>query len=204
MAPMRKSMKLNQQDITWVILSGGQSSRMGGVDKGFIRLHNKPLIEHVYHALSQQTDRIMISANRNQTQYQTYAPVLSDVIADFPGPLGGIHAALSKIIDSEWIGFVPCDSPTIPADLIVRFCHAYQMGTEVLVAHDGQSYQPVFVLFHRSVLAQLSDYLAQGERKLLRFIHQCQHNPVDFSDKPSMFINLNTPRQLAELNRPLS
>ena len=31
----------------WVILAGGQASRMGGNDKGLIELAGKPFIQHV-------------------------------------------------------------------------------------------------------------------------------------------------------------
>lgn len=49
---------LQPTQTSWVILAGGQASRMGGKDKGLIELNQKPLIEHVIKRLSPQTPRI--------------------------------------------------------------------------------------------------------------------------------------------------
>ncbi|QSA19931.1 NTP transferase domain-containing protein, partial [Vibrio furnissii] len=40
---------------SWVILAGGQASRMGGNDKGLIKLNDKPLVQHVLERLQPQT-----------------------------------------------------------------------------------------------------------------------------------------------------
>lgn len=85
---------LQPTQTSWVILAGGQASRMGGKDKGLIELNQKPLIEHVIERLSPQTPRILINANRNQDAYRAFGFVFSDQFKDFPGPMGGIHAGL--------------------------------------------------------------------------------------------------------------
>ncbi len=81
---------------SWVILAGGQASRMGGKDKGLVELNGSPLIQYVINKLSQQDVSITINANRNLDSYQAFAPVVSDSFPDYPGPLGGIHAGLKK------------------------------------------------------------------------------------------------------------
>ncbi|MFA0708552.1 NTP transferase domain-containing protein, partial [Vibrio sp. 10N.222.48.A3] len=50
---------------SWVILAGGQASRMGGKDKGLVELNGSPLIQYVINKLSQQDVSITINANRN-------------------------------------------------------------------------------------------------------------------------------------------
>lgn len=81
---------LQPSDTSWVILAGGQASRMGGQDKGLIQLNGQPLVQHVIDKLAPQTPTLLINANRNQSQYQQFAPVISDEFPDYPGPLGGI------------------------------------------------------------------------------------------------------------------
>lgn len=63
---------------SWVILAGGQASRMGGKDKGLVELNGSPLIQYVINKLSQQDVSITINANRNLDSYQAFAPVVSD------------------------------------------------------------------------------------------------------------------------------
>ncbi|USD39910.1 molybdenum cofactor guanylyltransferase MobA [Vibrio sp. SCSIO 43135] len=182
---------------SWVILAGGQASRMGGQDKGLIELDGKPLIEHVLDRLSPQASSITINANRNQQRYKQFAPVISDTFPDYPGPLGGIHAGLLNS-ETDWVGYVPCDSPQINTDLVERFCSQVQPDSDILVAHDGEFKQPVFTLFHKRVLPKLTAFLESGDRKIILLYKGCNTSYVDFSDSPQCFVNLNTPEELAQ------
>ncbi|ENP8343256.1 molybdenum cofactor guanylyltransferase MobA [Vibrio harveyi] len=191
---------LQPTQTSWVILAGGQASRMGGKDKGLIELNQKPLIEHVIERLSPQTPRILINANRNQDAYRAFGFVFSDQFKDFPGPMGGIHAGLVHA-ETDWVGFVPCDSPQINTDLVERFCNAVKEDTDILVAHDGDHQQPVFTLYHKRVLPKLTAFLERGDRKIILLYKECNTNYVDFSDSPNCFVNLNTPEELAQFGQ---
>ena len=182
---------------SWVILAGGQASRMGGKDKGLVELNGSPLIQYVINKLSQQDVSITINANRNLDSYQAFAPVVSDSFPDYPGPLGGIHAGL-KNASTDWVGFVPCDSPQISDDLVERFCSAVKEDSDILVAHDGEFKQPVFTLFHKRVLPKLEAFLERGDRKIILLYTECVTEYVDFSDSPNCFVNLNTPEELTQ------
>ena len=182
---------------SWVILAGGQASRMGGKDKGLVELNGSPLIQYVIDKLSQQDVSITINANRNLDSYQAFAPVVSDSFPDYPGPLGGIHAGL-KNASTDWVGFVPCDSPQISDDLVERFCAAVKEDSDILVAHDGEFKQPVFTLFHKRVLPKLEAFLERGDRKIILLYKECVTEYVDFSDAPNCFVNLNTPEELTQ------
>lgn len=84
----------------------------------------------------------------------------------------------------------------INLDLVERFCAAIDDGVEILVAHDGDHLQPVFTLFHTSVLPRLETFLRRGDRKIILLYQECQTKWVDFSDSPDCFVNLNTPEEL--------
>lgn len=182
---------------SWVILAGGQATRMGGQDKGLVQLNDKPLIQHVIERLTPQTERIMINANRNQSIYAQFGEVFSDQFKDYPGPMGGIHAGLLNA-PTDWVGFVPCDSPLINDDLVERFCASVTDETDILVAHDGDHQQPVFTLYHKRVLPKLTAFLERGDRKIILLYKECHTQYVDFSDSPNCFVNLNTPEELAQ------
>lgn len=191
---------LQPTQTSWVILAGGQASRMGGKDKGLIELNQKPLIAHVIDRLSPQTPSILINANRNQDAYGQFGFVFSDQFKDYPGPMGGIHAGLVHA-ETDWVGFVPCDSPQINTDLVERFCHAAQDDTDILVAHDGDHQQPVFTMYHKRVLPKLTAFLERGDRKIILLYRECNTRYVDFSDSPNCFVNLNTPEELSQFGQ---
>ena len=63
---------ISTKDITGLILAGGRAQRMGGIDKGLIPFHGKPLIESAIAKLKPQVQTIVINANRSITKYATY------------------------------------------------------------------------------------------------------------------------------------
>lgn len=192
---------LSAEQTSWVILAGGQASRMGGNDKGLVQLAGKAMIEHVIDTLAPQTAEIAINANRNQDEYSQYGAVFGDKLQGYPGPLGGMHAAILHLTDAEWIGFVPCDCPQLPHDLVARMAAACQADTDILVAHDGEHIQPVVTLLHRRILPKLEAFLDNGDRKIILLYRQCNMLTVDFSDQPNAFVNLNTPVELAQFGQ---
>ncbi|MGL5947669.1 MAG: molybdenum cofactor guanylyltransferase MobA [Aeromonas sp.] len=197
---------VNSLPCSAVILAGGRGARMGGVDKGWQLLADKPLILHVLTRIAPQVDEVLISANRSVAAYAALAPVLMDAPATgaaeattpaFAGPLAGMLAGL-RAARHDWVLFVPCDCPALPHDLVARFTSALAAQPyQALIAHDGERLQPVIALLHRALADDLAAALAAGERRIDRWYAGIHHVWVDFSDVPSAFINLNDPEALA-------
>ncbi|MDM5131800.1 molybdenum cofactor guanylyltransferase MobA [Aeromonas piscicola] len=182
--------------VSAVILAGGRATRMGGEDKGWVKLAGRPLIDHVLDRLRPQVDEVLINANRSQDRYQALATVISDDNPDYLGPLAGMQAGLAAA-RHDWVLFVPCDGPALPHDLMARFRAALTPVTELVVAHDGDWLQPVVALLHKSQLPSLSAALAEGERKIDIWFARHRMAVVSFADQPDAFINLNSPAELA-------
>ncbi len=194
--------KTGSEQITAVILAGGEGSRMGGIDKGLLELNGQPLIEHVMARIAPQVAQLIISANRNLERYQSYGyPVITDQMTD-KGPLAGILSALQHC-QSDWLLTIPCDTPRIPIDLVARMRNAADQTTQqklaaIYSAHDGEQLQPLFSMIHRDLTTSLQDYLAAGNRKVARWLMQQGYVAVDFSDQADAFANINTPEMLAQ------
>ena len=192
-----------QYPITGVILAGGRATRMGGEDKGLIQLHGNYLINHVITVLRPQVDTLFINANRNQDRYRelTDLPIISDIIAEYPGPLAGIATGLQHAT-TEYVFFTPCDSPLIPKDLVARLYQAMQQQQAAIstVMIDGYL-QPVFALIQRRLLPELLEFLDSGQRKVEMWYRHYPLVSVDFSDQSANFVNLNSPEELAQLDR---
>ncbi|MDO5055206.1 MAG: molybdenum cofactor guanylyltransferase MobA [Pasteurella oralis] len=188
--------------ISAVILAGGQARRMGGVDKGLQLFQQQPLFQHVYQRLQLQIDEIAINANRNQHIYaQSGLTVFSDQLAGFQGPLSGILTALQRA-STDFVLFVPCDCPFLPTNLLEKLKSAVCFP-EILIAyaHDGEREHPTFCLVSTQLKHALADYLASGERRMLKFMQQHHAVAVDFSENKSAFTNMNT---LIDLNNKKS
>lgn len=190
--------------ISAIILSGGRATRMNGVDKGLVLLRQKPLIAHVIARLTPQVSEILINANREIAQYKTFClPVLQDEQADFIGPLAGFSLGL-KYCKHDYLLTVPCDSPLLPRDLAQRLMTSLlEHNAEIAVASSDGNTHPVFCLCKKSVLASLTDYIAQGERRVSAWQKSLNYIEVDFSDCSEAFVNLNTLEDLTALEAKL-
>ena len=197
-------MTVQTHNFSAVILAGGQARRMGGTDKGLLRLNGKAMIEHVIEALEPQCDSIVINANRNHDEYRKFnCPVVADLDKDFNGPLAGM-AACMQACSSEFILTLPCDSPVVAADYVERmFKVQSDTSAEICVARDADRLQPVFCLIDCQLLDSMLSYLASGQRKIDRWFSQHSLAEVDFSDHQQMFNNINTPDDLKNMEKEL-
>jgi molybdopterin-guanine dinucleotide biosynthesis protein A len=191
--------------ISSIILSGGRATRMGGVDKGFVQLQQKPLIQHVIDRLRPQVDEIIINANREIEQYLALGyPVLLDGTPDFIGPLAGVYLGL-KHAQHDYVLTTPCDSPLLPLDLASRLlASSLENNADIAVATSNGDTHPVFCLCKKSVLKNLEEYLVNGGRKVSAWQKSQKYIEVDFSDYNDAFVNLNTLEDLAALELKMS
>jgi molybdopterin-guanine dinucleotide biosynthesis protein A len=182
-----------------LILAGGQGRRMGGVDKGLVELDGKPLVAWVRAALDAQGltfERVFVSANRHAERYAAWGDaVLPDVWPDQPGPLAGMHAGLAACRTPQLL-VVPCDVPSLPADLAVRLAAAVtQGGASAAYASSAGRAHPTVCLLSTTLLPGLDARLAQGQRRVFDWLRAIDAVEVDFA-APS-FVNLNTPEDVA-------
>jgi molybdenum cofactor guanylyltransferase len=187
-------MSIPKENITAVILAGGQGRRMGGQDKGLILFNGRPIIEILIESLRAQQLGVLINANRNQPAYRAYGyPVIGDELEDYQGPLAGFAAAMASV-KTDYILTLPCDSPILAENFVANFIDAQdKQNSSVCVAHDGERLQPVYALLETRLLDDLIQFLGSGERKIDRWYGLHDYVQVDFSADTTMFQNINTP-----------
>lgn len=180
---------------------------MGGLDKGLIEVRGRPLVAYALDALREVAGRVLISANRHRERYAVFGyPVIVDDggAGTFEGPLAGLFSAM-KAADTPYILAVPCDSPFMSGALLRRLVDALQAGNaDVAAAHDGLRFHPVFLMAKRRLMPDLQQFLASGERKLGLWLARHRLAAADYSDLPELFVNVNTPEDLSDLERRLA
>ena len=195
---------ISSKDITGLILAGGRAQRMGGIDKGLIPFHGKPLIESAIEKLKPQVHTMVINANRNITKYAAYGyPVIMDETPDFSGPLAGFSAGL-KACNTPNLLTSPCDSPLQPNNLAELLSAEMERGDFQLVYASSKEAdskvwaQPVFCLMRANLQDSLASFLLKGDLKIDRWFKELRSSTVIFDD-PQMFANVNTPEELKSL-----
>ena len=191
------------EDVTGIVLAGGQGRRMGGVDKGLVALAGQPMVAHVIGRLAPQVGPILVNANQNAPTYAALGyPVVPDAVGGFAGPLAGLHAGLARA-RTPYAVTVPCDSPFLPTDLVARLGAALLRERAALaVAKTFDQPHPVFALVRRDVFPNLTAFLAGGGRKIDAWYASLAVVEVPFDDCADAFRNINTRDELDAASRP--
>ena len=191
-----------------VILAGGQATRMGGGDKGLLRLGGRTLLAHVIDRLEPQVAGLALNANGDGARFARFGlPVLPDTIDGFAGPLAGVLAGLDWAAEqgADTIVTAAADTPFFPCDLVPQLLLAAEgMANPLVLAATpdpkrGQARHPTFGLWPVALRDDLRAALRGGLRKVV--LWSDQHNgrealfPVTGVDP---FFNVNTPDDLQQ------
>jgi len=190
-----------------VILAGGRATRMGGGDKGLLRLGGKTLLDHVIERVAPQVAHLALNANGDAARFAGLGlPVLADSVAGNPGPLAGVLAGLDWAADKggSHIVTAAADTPFLPPDLVPRLLLASETaGAPIALAATrdaarGVLRQPTIGLWPVALRDDLRAALAGGLRKVVLWADGHGAASAVFPDTPfDPFFNINTPEDLA-------
>ena len=186
---------MNERAQTYgVILAGGASRRMGGADKGALRLDGKRLFDHVYAKLAPQVTHVLISGAHD------YGAGLNAVPDDKDGPAGpaaGLFAITlwlkTRAPEVRRFLTAPVDAPLLPSDLAVRLME----GEGSTVVRCAGRIHPTFGCWD---VNHLHAYF-KGTRSRAPALHEIARSvsarEVAF-ETAFAFTNINTPEDLKE------
>ncbi|WP_394208501.1 molybdenum cofactor guanylyltransferase MobA [Pseudomonas putida] len=179
-----------------LILAGGRGQRMGGRDKGLVAWQGEPLVAHLQRVVRPLSDDLVISCNRNQEAYRTYADQLvGDAEADFPGPLAGVIAGL-KVARHEWMVVLACDAPLVDRDLIEALSRLAVASDSAAMVRQGGFWQPMFSVLPRRILPMLEQAWAAGERSLQKALLRETVQGLECTEDDRRLSNFNSPELL--------
>lgn len=186
---------MNPQQVTGIILCGGQGRRLGGVDKPLIHVSGKALVEYVIERLRPQVSRILLSVGANSEGYRNFGCEFIKDASPGQGPLGGLVSCF-EAVTSDWIQTCPGDAPRSAPNLVERLSEdARKRG--VAVAHDGRRRQNLTMLIGIDHARLLTRFFLEGGRAAHHWLDSENIPPTDLSDIASSFLNINTPAELA-------
>jgi molybdopterin-guanine dinucleotide biosynthesis protein A len=181
-------------DVSIVILCGGQSTRMG-TDKVAVQYQGRPLIEHILDTAKSVFSNILISS-RTRAIYDQYGyPVIIDEF-DVPTPLAGIHAGL-KAITTQRALFVAVDMPLVKPEML-RLLAATEKDADVVVPKVQGYLEPLIATYSTRCLAPIEKAYHAGERKIVSFYPDVNVKVIDQATlektdaKLRSFINVNS------------
>ena len=196
-------------DIPGVLLAGGLARRMGGGDKPMRSIAGRTILERVIARLQPQCDGLILNANGDPARFAAFGlPVIADSVADFPGPLAGILAALDWMAEHrpqvKFVLSAAADCPFLPRDLVARLEAARAaQDAELAVASSGGQTHPVIGLWSVKLRGELRHALVEEDiRKIDRWTARYKLATVSWPTTPvDPFFNANTVGDIAEAER---
>ncbi|HYC98689.1 molybdenum cofactor guanylyltransferase [Brevundimonas sp.] len=171
--------------ILGAVLAGGRSSRFGS-DKAVALFEHRSLLDHAIAALSDQVDTVVICGRDLSAR-----PCLPDRPGPNLGPLGGLAAALRHAMDHGYEAVVSagCDTPMLPADLVLRL----QCAGPVSFLRE----LPVTGLWPAAVSTDLDRFIVDSPSRAMRaWAASVRAVAVDL---PRPIANINTVQDLRRL-----
>lgn len=195
--------------ILGVLLAGGLARRMGGGDKPMRKIAGRTILERVIARLKPQCSELILNANGDPTRFAAFQlPIIADGVADFPGPLAGILAALDWAAanrpDAKWMLSAAADCPFLPRDLVFRLDQARATdNAELAVAASDDQSHPVIGLWSVGLRDELRHALVvEGIRKVDRWTARYKLATVTWPTTPlDPFFNANTVKDVADAER---
>lgn len=166
-----------------------------GQDKAFMQLGGQSLLQRALELAKTVAGAPWIVGNA--AKFAAFAPVVEDVYPEC-GPLGGIHAALSKS-GSDLNLMIAVDLPFLQPDFLkYLLSRSRESGAAVVVPRAGGRLQPLCGVYRRGFAAVAERSLRAGRNKidpLFAEVHTCIIEPdelkqLGFSEQ--QFSNVNT------------
>lgn len=178
------------EQISTVILCGGQSRRMG-CDKANLVFGKKTFLECIYDQCSSNGD-VFIAVGENDSHYLYSKGVhIKDEYKNC-GPLGGIHKALSEM-QGEWLFVVACDMPIMDFEFAHHMYKKIKNHPDVVVPVDSAGRRhTIGGLYHKNIIKALEIELKNGNYKMLNFLEKLlvQYVPIEGSEEQKL-LNIN-------------
>ena len=181
--------------ITGIILSGGQSTRMG-TDKALIQINEKTLLENEIDICKPVLSEILVSSN-NPDHGKFGAKIIPDEFTNC-GPLSGIYSCL-KQSETDWNFVISVDAAFVKPEFIQYLIDQIDDFDAIVPLHDN-GIEPLISMYHKNGLDEMLKHLKSGNFKMQNLINVINTKFVDsqkwIEKYPKIFRNLNRPEDL--------
>jgi len=185
-------------NIAAAILSGGKASRLGGIAKGNLVVHNnKTIIQHLLDEIKISDIHDTIIVANEVAAYENYnVPIVADLWRDI-GPLAGIASAVDYYIKKQpqytAILILPCDLPNITSTEISKLVKAFYFYQKPIVfaATAENKLHPLCAVINCNILPQLKYAITKKHYKIRYIWHILGAATVIFQHKKN-FHNINS------------
>jgi molybdopterin-guanine dinucleotide biosynthesis protein A len=182
--------------VSGIILAGGKSRRMGGINKALLRIGGRRLVERTCAVLTSLFTEVIVVTNSFEDFQFLGLPMVSDLVPG-KGSLGGLYTGL-KACKHDWAFLVACDMPFLNRDAILHIVSQIR-NHDVVIPKIGHNFEPLHAAYSQKCLAHVEKLLAEGDLKIIDLLPNVNVLEVpeqdlrQFDPQLRFILNLNTP-----------
>ncbi|MEM8828334.1 MAG: molybdenum cofactor guanylyltransferase [Cyanobacteria bacterium P01_G01_bin.19] len=189
-----------KNDITAIVLAGGESSRMGR-DKALLVRENQTLLGRIC-AIASEVGKIVYVVTPWIEKYRSIVPPNCQLIeeklvlnAKSNTPIIGFCQAL-YLVKTEWVLLLACDLPYLSSSQVKQWSKALAtvLPTEIaLLPRHSKGWEPLCGFYRRRCLCSFEAYIDDGGSSFQGWLDRNPVRELLLTDKSCLF-NCNTPQ----------
>ncbi|WP_205500821.1 NTP transferase domain-containing protein [Rufibacter psychrotolerans] len=190
------------QEIFGLVLSGGQSSRMGQ-DKGLIPYHGISQRQHLYQLLQPFCSKVYLSVRPGQeNQVEPDLNYLVDT-HDLRGPINGILSALRQHPTAAWL-VVACDLPLVTPNTLDKLVIERDTSkVATAYAQNGSDLpEPLLAIWEPQAYEPALAFTQTGKTCPRKFLLNTNIKLIHPADDEELY-NANSPEEYAYITQKL-
>ena len=183
-----------------VILAGGLSKRFSGINKAFLEVAGKRVIDHIFGVFSAVFEDILIVTNEPTRYLEFDATIVSDVYP-LRSSLTGVHAGLFYA-RTPFVFVAACDIPFLKERLVRTILDYIESNAGVVIPETADGIEPMCAVYAKTCLPVMERHIKSEEFKIRQIfkstrVKKVPENALRQADPElQSFFNINTPDDL--------
>lgn len=198
-------------DKSAIILAGGKGSRLGYVDKAFLKYKERFFIDILIEKLRDFKEVIVVTNSPEKYlgyvenyKYSNSIKIVTDKVKDI-GPLGGIYTGLLSSKFNENL-IISCDTPFISEELI-KYMKDLSGNYFIAVPTYEDNVEPLCSLYKKDIIKNIEKSIEEKKYRVNSIFNEDYIKWIElekFSGKDAIiksFYNINTKFELDSINK---
>lgn len=180
----------NENNINGLILTGGQSSRMGE-DKSLLMYHDLPQREYLFKLMQKFCVKVFTSCRNDQNVPSALNPIVDHY--NFTGPLNGILSAITLDPEKGWL-IIAVDMPYVDESALqLLITNRDETKVATCFYNKAEKFpEPLLTLWESAAYPLLLNFVKERNTSPRHFLNT---HPVKLIDSPNeqILLNVNYP-----------
>lgn len=191
---------MNPKDLSFLILAGGKSSRMG-VNKAELDFHGQTFLETLIDkAREMGFSDILVSGYPHEISSIT--PIMDEF--EGRGPLGGMYSCF-KAAKHQYCFVVCVDVPQLVDETILALIDFHiKEGNQITLLSQNGKIEPLIGVYPSDSYKKIVPIIKDGSAKVFRLIDQYDYQVYYASDENNLMANINTPEDYQRIIKKTS